>query len=69
MPFYVVNTNAQANGDHEIHTTECEWLPLPQHQDYLGYHVTCVTAVSAAKKKGYQRANGCFYCSRKCNTG
>ena len=27
MASYYVNNNAQSNGDHEVHTTGCSWLP------------------------------------------
>lgn len=68
MPNYLVNTNAQPNGDHEVHETTCDHLPLPQHQLALGYFSTCVEAVRRAKTI-YPQSNGCYYCSRPCNTG
>ncbi len=67
MPTYYVNTNAQANGDHEVHTNTCNYLPATQHQKYLGVFLTCQEAVREAKKT-YQQSNGCYYCSYACHT-
>lgn len=69
MPNYIVNRNAQPNGDHEVHRTDiCTQLPEPRNQDPLGSHTGCRTAVAAAKAKGYRTANGCYYCSNECHT-
>lgn len=68
MPNYVVNTNPQTNGDHEVHdTATCTRLPQPQHQLTLGWHASCLSAVVAAKKV-YWQSNGCYYCSPACHT-
>ena len=74
MPNYIVNKNAQSNGDHEVHETprsSCTspWYPEPQNQVELGWHVSCSGAVTKAKFLGYTMANGCYYCSRSCHTG
>jgi hypothetical protein len=69
MPNYVVNRNAQPNGDHEVHRTDtCTRLPTPSNQDQLGWHMGCRSAVAAAKTRGYRTANGCYYCSGECHT-
>lgn len=69
MPHYIVNTNSQPNGDHEVHRTDnCTRLPLPHYQEALGWHQGCASAVAAAKAKGYRTANGCYYCSSECHT-
>ena len=73
MPNYIVNSNAQANGDNEVHVTpkqhnSCTY-PAAANQVSLGYHATCVGAVAEAKAKGYAKANGCFYCAKECHTG
>jgi len=36
MKKYYVNTNAQSNGDHEVHDENCEFLPKPENRRYLG---------------------------------
>jgi hypothetical protein len=74
MPNYIVNRNAQPNGDHEVHLTprsECTSpdYPAPHNQEGLGSHSSCHSAVAEAKQRGYQTANGCYYCSRPCHTG
>lgn len=64
---YYVNDRPQANGDHEVHTTTCSFIPAPQNRTYLGDHGSCPPAVRAAKQI-YPTANGCYYCSRPCHT-
>ena len=68
MARYYVNKKAQPNGDHEVHTLNCEWLPEEHNRQYLGAFLTCRGAVRAARKY-YARVNGCYYCSRECHTG
>ncbi len=68
MPKYYVNKNAQPNGDHEVHTENCNWLPAEHNREYLGRFSNCYGAVREAKKK-YSQVNGCYYCSRACHTG
>lgn len=54
MPNFVINKNAQENGDHEVHNTTpgCRYMPRPENQIDLGSHPTCHEAVAAAKKDG-----------------
>lgn len=70
MPNYCVNSNAQSNGDHEVHdlasTKGC--LPSARNQVSLGYFGSCTGAVTEAKRRGYSTANGCAYCAAACNT-
>jgi len=68
MSHYCVNKNAQTNGDHEVHTYECSFLPLQENRHYLGIFSSCGPAVTEAKKV-YWQSNGCYYCSPACNTG
>jgi len=67
MSRYYVNKNSQANGDHEVHTTGCSYMPNPENKVYLGDFTTCRPAVNAAKAL-YPKSNGCFYCSNACHT-
>jgi len=62
---YYVNTNAQANGDHEVHVTGCTFMPTSPK--YLGEFNSCHDAVREAKKT-YRQSNGCFFCSKECHT-
>lgn len=68
MPAYLVNTNAQANGDHEVHEVNCAHKPALQHQKHLGHFDSCGPAVREAKKT-YPKSNGCYYCCYACHTG
>ena len=72
MGIYVMNKNAQSNGDHEVHNlsggiTHC--LPNSENQITIGLHSSCGSAISAAKKKfPNYKINGCFFCSSACHT-
>jgi hypothetical protein len=68
MAHYYVNKHAQANGDHEVHNLSCSFMPNEEHRLYLGNFDSCAPAVREAKKT-YSQSNGCYYCSRECNTG
>lgn len=68
MARYYVNKNAQNSGDHEVHRSDCEWLPKEEHRLYLGDFSNCRDAVREAKKY-YSQSDGCYYCSRECHTG
>jgi len=68
MSRYYVNKNAQANGDHEVHTTGCSFMPLPENRIYLGDFASCGPAVRKSKSDYYKQSNGCFYCSKPCHT-
>jgi hypothetical protein len=68
MAKYYVNKNAQANGDHEVHKSGCQFMPDPKNRIYLGDFATCGPAVTEAKKR-YRQSNGCYYCANACHTG
>ena len=67
MKKYYVNKKVQPNGDHEVHTSDCEYLPNPENRIYLGEFSNCEDAVKEAKKH-YTQSNGCYYCSNGCHT-
>lgn len=67
MELYYVNKNKQANGDHEVHTSNCYYLPTVENRKYLGSFSNCKEAVLEAKKH-YNQVNGCYHCSRECHT-
>lgn len=64
---YYINKRAQTNGDHEVHTLTCSFLPSEEHREYLGDFSSCAPAVRAGKAKGYTRVDGCYFCCRECN--
>jgi hypothetical protein len=67
MATYYVNKQAQANGDHEVHKSDCSFLPTESNRLYLGSFTNCRDAVREAKKT-YPQSNGCYYCSKECHT-
>ena len=64
---YYVNKRAQDNGDHEVHTADCSFLPSEENKLYLGAFTNCRDAVREAKKH-YPQSDGCYYCSNECHT-
>lgn len=66
MKHYYVNKKAQANGDHEVHTSECRYVPTLENRMYLGYFSNCKDAVNEAKKT-YKQSDGCYTCSNECH--
>jgi len=68
MARYYVNQNAQNNGDHEVHKDGCSYMPDNENRIYLGNFDNCADAVREAKKR-YSKSNGCYFCSKECNTG
>jgi len=67
MPIYYVNKKEQSNGDHEVHESNCPFLPIPENRKYLGEFKNCWEAVAEAKKY-YDQVNGCYHCSKECHT-
>lgn len=67
MTEYIMNKNAQSNGDHEVHKITCHRLPLPENRLPLGDFSSCHGAVRKAKEYDPD-ADGCFYCSPDCHT-
>ena len=68
MAAYFVNSNAQSNGDHEVHQAGYSYMPDPKHCILLGDFPSCHGAVARAKLT-YPPADGCAYCCPLCNTG
>lgn len=67
MATYYVSKIEQNNGDHEVHTGSCTYLPAAHNRIYLGEYASCAEAVNAARRH-YSQVNGCYYCSRACHT-
>ena len=67
MSSYYVNTQAQTNGDHEVHKDGCNFAPNATNRKYLGEFELCVPAVQEARKH-FQKVNGCYFCARPCHT-
>lgn len=67
MGSYYVNKVQQSNGDHEVHTTGCSYMPAESNRTYLGEFTSCAPAVDAARRH-YTQVNGCVHCCRACHT-
>lgn len=68
MPKYYVNTRTDTNpnNDHEVHKEGCHKMPSSVKD--LGNHLTCDSAVAAAKMI-YSNSDGCAICSSSCHKG
>lgn len=64
---YYVNKNAQSTGEHEVHRSDCQWLPNVSNRIYLGYYSDCKDAIRKAKEY-YSNVDGCYYCCPRCHT-
>ena len=67
MASYYVSRNPQGNGDHEVHTSSCFFLPDSENRTYLGEFLACSAVVNEARNY-YAQVNGCYYCSNECHT-
>ncbi len=67
MSIYYVNKNPQANGDHEVHVSDCTFLPSSDNRLFLGNHFDCKSALVKARIH-FPQSNGCFYCCKPCHT-
>ena len=67
MKLYYVNSNPQPNGDHEVHLSECAFVPNFINRKFLGFFKNCKDAVAEAKKT-HKQSNGCKSCLPECHT-
>lgn len=70
MNNYRVNKNTTSNpkGHNEVHNDTCPHYHTLMSYEELGAHANCVSAVTAARAKGYN-ADGCRICIPNCNNG
>lgn len=71
MPLYIINKNAQTNGDHEVHNNDSTKGCLPNVENRIGLGVfsSCGPAVREAKRRWpREKINGCYYCANACHT-
>lgn len=64
---YYVNKNAQPTGEHEVHRSDCRWLPEMYNRIHLGAFTNCADAIRKAKEY-YTNVDGCYYCCSACHT-
>ncbi|MRN25006.1 hypothetical protein EAI30_10295 [Romboutsia ilealis] len=66
MNYYYFNDNVDNNGNHEIHTFNCSYLPSYFNRTYIGSFSSCEDAINAAKLQyPYKSFDGCFWCCQK----
>ena len=63
---YYVNKIAQSNGEHEVHTEDCKYLPKYDNRIYLGDFTSCQVPMIEAKEY-YTNVDGCYYCCWDCH--
>lgn len=68
--FYYYNKNLDKNGNHEVHTDDCSYMPIPINRVFIGYEKDCYSAIQRVKNEtGKQNFDGCFYCCYDCHKG
>lgn len=68
--YYYFNDNTDKNGNHEVHSEGCSFLPSVSNRTYIGYYSSCSDAIAAAKAKyPYKSFDGCYYCCNPCHKG
>jgi len=65
MRFYA-NKQKEKNGEHEIHTGTCLFLPQNENRIDLGEYNSCIKAIDKAKEH-FKKVNGCVFCSNICH--
>lgn len=69
MPNFYLNSQAQANGHHEVHKEDCTFLPQSGNRIFLGEFNFCSDAIAVAKEKyQFSKLNGCYFCAKGCHT-
>lgn len=63
MAEFYVELNAQSNGDHVVHISECSLLPSKDTMQYLGSISNTKSAVKKAAEVLRQQASGCSHCT------
>ena len=66
---YIYNRNTDSKGNHEVHTTTCNYLPARSNQVKIdGNFYSCKDAIQNVKSKtGKTNFDGCYYCSNSCH--
>lgn len=64
---YYVNKNAQPTGEHEVHKSNCSWLPDAENRICLGDFDKATDALKEARKY-YSKVDGCYYCCPEIHT-
>lgn len=62
MRFYI-NKKPQQNGEHELHTGTCVFLPHETRRIDIGEYFCCNTAVEVSKNY-FKKVNSCYFCLR-----
>lgn len=69
MDDFYLNKNEQPNGDHEVHRSNCYWLPSLINREYLGRFTSSFTAILQARATHVTwRINGCAHCCPESHT-
>lgn len=59
LEHFYVNKNTDAQGNHEVHRENCDYLPRPENREYLGFFSNSYDAVRAAAAHGDRRRGVC----------
>ena len=58
------------NGNYEVHTENCYYLPSELNRQYIGRYSSCQAAIIAAQiVYPDKKFDGCYHCCRECHKG
>lgn len=63
---YYVNKNAQETKEHEVHKSDCSYLPDIENRIFLGNYPNCKYAIKKAKVY-FEDIDGCAHCCPDCH--
>ena len=66
MKFFLSITTT-TKGQHIVHKSICDFLPIDSNRIDLGEHYCCESALEKAKNQ-HENSNGCFHCAVLCHT-
>ena len=56
------------NGNYEVHTENCYYLPSELNRQYIGRYSSCQAAIIAAQiAYPDKKFDGCYHCCRECH--
>ena len=62
---FFVSKKVDNNNEHIVHSSNCDYLPLPISRLDLGELYSCESAMERAKEF-FENSNGCIHCCLLC---
>lgn len=62
MPYYWYNDKIDSHGNHEVHRSNCKYMPNLHNASYIGEFTYDFQAMQNARKLSWKKFDGCFFC-------